>query len=73
MVNRFGLQGKIMNAQEGTIIDRYKLHGIDLLAGELRIDLSAPMGIPITAVNELTGEQKHYMLRVTSKGTLCIV
>lgn len=47
--------------------------GVELLPGELRVDLSIPMALPITGINELTGETKHYMLRVTSKGSICIV
>ena len=52
---------------------KYIQHGVELLPGELRIDLSFPMALPIIGINELTGEVKRYMLRVTSKGTLCIV
>ena len=40
---------------------------------ELTIDSTQPRAIPITAINSLTGELKHYMLRVTSKGGLCLV
>lgn len=52
---------------------KYIREGVELLSGELRVDLSIPMALPITGVNELTGETKHYMLRVTSKGSICIV
>lgn len=40
---------------------------------ELTVDSTHPRAVPITAVNSLTGEIKHYMLRVTSKGGLCLV
>ena len=40
---------------------------------ELTVDSTHPRAIPITAINSLTGEIKHYMLRVTSKGGLCLV
>ena len=40
---------------------------------ELTVDSTHPRAIPITAINSLTGELKHYMLRVTSKGGLCLV
>jgi len=54
--------------------DPYIRDGIVLINGsELKVDASRPNAIPIAAINELTGEIKHYMLRVTSKGTLCIV
>lgn len=52
---------------------KYIREGVELLSGELRVDLSTPMALPITGVNELTGEVKYYMLRVTSKGSICIV
>jgi len=41
--------------------------------GELLIDSACPRAIPIRAYNPLTREFKHYMLRVTSKGGLCLV
>lgn len=41
--------------------------------GELLVDSAHPRAIPIRAFNPLTGEFKHYMLRVTSKGGLCLV
>jgi len=41
--------------------------------GELLVDSTHPKAIPITATNTLTKEVKHYMLRVTSKGGLCLV
>lgn len=40
---------------------------------ELTVDSTYPRAVPITAINSLTGEIKHYMLRVTSKGGLCLV
>jgi hypothetical protein len=40
---------------------------------ELTVDSTHPRAVPITAINSLTGEIKHYMLRVTSKGGLCLV
>ena len=62
-----------MNAQaENT--DAFIKSGIVLDANqELTIDSTQPRAIPITAINSLTGELKHYMLRVTSKGGLCLV
>ena len=39
----------------------------------MTVEFSQPGAIPITATNSLTGEVKHYMLRVTSKGGLCLV
>ncbi len=63
-----------MNAQEGNTRNEYIKNGIDLSpTGEFMIDATKPRAIPITALNELTGEIKHYMLRVTSKGGLCLV
>lgn len=54
--------------------NKYIESGIDLSpSGEFMIDATRPRAIPITTLNELTGEIKHYMLRVTSKGGLCIV
>jgi hypothetical protein len=62
-----------MNAQaENT--EAFIKSGIILDANqELTIDSTHPRAIPITAINSLTGELKHYMLRVTSKGGLCLV
>lgn len=62
-----------MNAQaENT--DAFIKSGIVFDANqELTIDSTQPRAIPITAINSLTGEIKHYMLRVTSKGGLCLV
>lgn len=62
-----------MNAQaENTEV--FIKSGIILDANqELTIDSTQPRAIPITAINSLTGEVKHYMLRVTSKGGLCLV
>ncbi len=62
-----------MNAQaENT--EAFIKSGIVLDANqELTIDSTQPRAIPITAINSLTGELKHYMLRVTSKGGLCLV
>lgn len=62
-----------MNAQaENT--EAFIKSGIILDANqELTIDSTQPRAIPITAINSLTGEVKHYMLRVTSKGGLCLV
>lgn len=62
-----------MNAQaENT--EAFIKSGIILDANqELTIDSTQPRAIPITAINSLTGELKHYMLRVTSKGGLCLV
>lgn len=62
-----------MNAQaENT--DAFIKAGIVLDANqELTVDSTHPRAIPITAINSLTGELKHYMLRVTSKGGLCLV
>lgn len=62
-----------MNAQEGSIDSVYIRDGIELVGGELTVDTHRPKAFPIIAVNELTGETKHYMLRVTSKGGLCLV
>lgn len=64
-----------MNAQEGLTHSPYILFGIELNAekAELTVDSTKPKAIPIRAVNELTGEVKNYMLRVTSKGGLCLV
>ncbi len=53
--------------------ERYLRDGVDLIEKEMQIDLSRPLAVPITGVNELTGEVRKYMLRVTSKGTICIV
>ena len=62
-----------MNAQAENI-DAFIKSGIVLDANqELTIDSTQPRAIPITAINSLTGEIKHYMLRVTSKGGLCLV
>jgi hypothetical protein len=62
-----------MNAQaENT--ETFIKHGIILDANqELTVDSTHPRAVPITAINSLTGEIKHYMLRVTSKGGLCLV
>lgn len=62
-----------MNAQvENT--DAFIKTGIILDANqELTVDSTHPRAVPITAINSLTGEIKHYMLRVTSKGGLCLV
>jgi hypothetical protein len=63
-----------MIVQAGSTNSEYLKHGIDLSpSGEFMIDATKPRAIPITALNELTGEIKHYMLRVTSKGGLCLV
>ena len=62
-----------MKSVEAPILDRYIQDGIRLANGELMVDSQKPKGIPITAINELTGEVKHYMLRVTPKGGLCLV
>lgn len=62
-----------MNAQvENT--EAFIKTGIILDANqELTVDSTHPRAVPITAINSLTGEVKHYMLRVTSKGGLCLV
>lgn len=62
-----------MNAQaENT--EAFIKSGIILDANqELTVDAAHPRAVPITAINSLTGEIKHYMLRVTSKGGLCLV
>lgn len=62
-----------MNAQvENT--EAFIKAGIVLDANqELTVDSTHPRAVPITAINSLTGEIKHYMLRVTSKGGLCLV
>ena len=62
-----------MNAQaENT--EAFIKAGIVLDANqELTVDSTHPRAVPITAINSLTGETKHYMLRVTSKGGLCLV
>lgn len=62
-----------MNAQaENT--EAFIKAGIVLEANqELTVDSTHPRAVPITAINSLTGEIKHYMLRVTSKGGLCLV
>lgn len=62
-----------MNAQaENT--EAFIKSGIVLDANqELTVDSTHPRAVPITAINSLTGEIKHYMLRVTSKGGLCLV
>lgn len=63
-----------MSVQAGSTNSQYINTGIDLSpSGEFLIDATKPRAIPITAMNELTGEIKHYMLRVTSKGGLCLV
>lgn len=63
-----------MNVQDSNISSQYMKNGIDLSpSGEFLVDATKPRAIPITAMNELTGEIKHYMLRVTSKGGLCLV
>lgn len=62
-----------MSVAESPITDPYIKNGIVLNNGELLVDSNHPRAIPITAINELTGEIKHYMLRVTSKGGLCLV
>lgn len=63
-----------MSGQAESTSSDYARHGIDLSpTGEFMIDATKPRAIPITALNELTGEIKHYMLRVTSKGGLCLV
>jgi hypothetical protein len=62
-----------MNAQaENT--EAFMTNGIVLDANhEITVDTIRPRAVPITAINSLTGEIKHYMLRVTSKGGLCLV
>lgn len=62
-----------MNAQvENT--EAFIKTGIILDANqELTVDSTHPRAVPITAINSLTGQVKHYMLRVTSKGGLCLV
>ena len=64
-----------MNAQVSGIDGEKFIHeGIELDPhGELLVDSAHPRAIPIRAFNPLTGEFKHYMLRVTSKGGLCLV
>lgn len=65
-----------MNAlAENTSFDKVDLASYIRLDanGRLMVNLSEPRAIPVLAVNPLTGETKNYMLRVTSKGTLCIV
>lgn len=64
-----------MNAQAESInSDLFIKNGIVLDANqELTVDSTHPRAVPITAINSLTGEIKHYMLRVTSKGGLCLV
>lgn len=62
-----------MSALETATNSNYIRNGCELLPGELRIDLSCPLVLVITGTNELTGEVRKYMLRVTSKGTICIV
>jgi hypothetical protein len=62
-----------MNAQAEST-DAYIKDGIVLDGNlELTVDSTHPRAIPITAINSLTKEVKHYMLRVTSKGGLCLV
>lgn len=52
----------------------YMLTGIDLDADAniLRIDLNTPRIIRVIGVNESTGQQREYFLKVTPKG-LCLV
>lgn len=59
---------------EGVINDPYLRSGIvfDAEKHEFRIDTQTPRVFVITAVNERTNEQKVYLLRVTSKGGLCL-
>jgi hypothetical protein len=55
-------------------LTEYVLTGIVLDAekGELRVDLNQPRTITVRAVNELTRQEKTYILKVTAKG-LCLV
>lgn len=66
-----------MNAQVGNIdqqdIERILAGPFIDEAGTILVDSSKQKAIPITAINSLTKEIKHYMLRVTSKGGICIV
>jgi hypothetical protein len=64
-----------MNAlADGTNSEVFVQNGIELDAkGELLVDSAHPRAIPLRAFNPLTGEFKNYMLRVTSKGGLCLV
>jgi len=63
-----------MNGHEGVIENTYIRDGIAFMPEEnkIRIDLSHPRSIIVHAVDELTGEIKLYMLRVTSKRSLCL-
>lgn len=59
---------------DGTNNQEFIKSGIELdPQGELLVDSAHPRAIPIRAFNPLTGEFKNYMLRVTSKGGLCLV
>ena len=59
---------------DGTNSAEFVKSGIELDPhGELLVDSAHPRAIPIRAFNPLTGEFKNYMLRVTSKGGLCLV
>lgn len=64
-----------MNGQAvSTNSEKFIQEGIELdPQGELLVDSAHPRAIPIRAFNPLTGEFKNYMLRVTSKGGLCLV
>lgn len=75
MVSPYGSQGKNMTNEAGNTNNAGPIStGVDLdTSGNLLIDASHPRAIPIRSFNPLTGEFKHYMLRVTSKGGLCLV
>lgn len=64
-----------MNVQaDGINSNVFVKDGIELDGnGELLVDSAHARAIPIRAFNPLTGEIKNYMLRVTSKGGLCLV
>ena len=55
-------------------LTEYVLTGIVLDAekNEIRIDLNQPRTITVRAVNELTRQEKTYLLKVTPKG-VCLV
>lgn len=59
---------------EGTQLSEYEKTGIefDPIKNEIRIDLSEPRGISVKAIDELTGQVKVYMLRVTRSRALVL-
>lgn len=56
------------------MLSAYVLDGIEVdpKLNELRVDLNQPRTLTVRAVNEVTGVEKTYVLKVTPKG-LCLV